>query len=271
MICKWCRKELTKTTKKFCNSTCANKFRWNDPEFKNKTSKNMRKYYKEHPGCRNGENNSFYGKKHAEKTIIRLSKKAKERGGWTEYNREHPKPGVLNGMYGKHHTNEAKNKMRLANTGKTITEEHKNKIRLANLNKIVTEKTRKKLSDASLNRFENSKRKYKDTLPEKIYESFLKFSGLNERIDYFKQKNIENITRVDFYIPFSKTCIFIDGDYWHCNPKYYTIDYYHAYCRKTAREIQQKDKQVSNLLESKRYKVIRIWESDIKKEKLYVL
>ena len=31
-------------------------------------------------------------------------------------------------MFGKHHTQEAKDKMRLKKLGKTLTEEHKNKI-----------------------------------------------------------------------------------------------------------------------------------------------
>lgn len=39
-------------------------------------------------------------------------------------------------MWGKHHTQEAKNKMRLKKLGKTLTEEHKNKISENNKNKI---------------------------------------------------------------------------------------------------------------------------------------
>lgn len=39
-------------------------------------------------------------------------------------------------MWGKHHTQEARDKMRLKKLGKTLTEEHKNKISENNKNKI---------------------------------------------------------------------------------------------------------------------------------------
>jgi len=236
--CKWCKKELKKTAKKFCNSTCANKFRWSDPEYKTKTSNSMRRYYKEHPSCRNGENNSFYGKHHSKDTLIKIGEKSKKIGWWAKYNKENPKPGILNGMFGKHQSQQAKEKTRIGN----------------------------------LNRYDKGykqKINFKDTYPEKVYESFLKFSGFKEFIDYFKQKNIANITITDFYFPQTKTCIFIDGDYWHCNPDKYSADYFHKQCHKKAEQIWKKDENNSNLLKSNGYNVIRIWESDIKREKLY--
>ncbi len=70
------------------------------------------------------------------------------------------------GMYGFKHSEESKEKMRMArigrviseedkerlrtvNIGRKLTEEHKNKIRQGNLGKFVSEKTRKKLSESS--------------------------------------------------------------------------------------------------------------------------
>ena len=54
----------------------------------------------------------------------------------------------------------------------------------------------------------------------------------------------------------------LDGDYWHANPKFYKGDTRIA--GTTTKEIWEYDAYVTRSLSAKGYKVIRIWESDMK-------
>lgn len=54
--------------------------------------------------------------------------------------------GERNGMYGKKHTEETKEKMAKASREKVFTDEHRQKIGLAHKGKVVSEETRKKLA-----------------------------------------------------------------------------------------------------------------------------
>lgn len=67
----------------------------------------------------------------AEITKQKLSEIAKEKGRWVgDKNPRHIDPlfGERNGMYGKHHSEETRQKISEKNKGKTLTEEHKQKI-----------------------------------------------------------------------------------------------------------------------------------------------
>lgn len=54
--------------------------------------------------------------------------------------------GERNGMFGKHHTEEAKNKISAAMHKRKLSEEHKRKIGESNKGKILSEETKKKIS-----------------------------------------------------------------------------------------------------------------------------
>lgn len=69
-----------------------------------------------------GENSSFYGRHHSDKTRLILSQIAKERLSEPE---NHP-------FYGKRHSDATKKKLSEINTGKHITEETRKKISIAN-------------------------------------------------------------------------------------------------------------------------------------------
>ena len=56
--------------------------------------------------------------------------------------------GEANGMYGKHHTEESKNKMRVKLTGRKLSEETKSKIGEYQRTKVVSETSRLKMSKA---------------------------------------------------------------------------------------------------------------------------
>ncbi len=52
------------------------------------------------------------------------------------------------------------------------------------------------------------------------------------------------------------------GDYWHCNPKRFSADYYHRIVHKTAKEIWEYDIRRQRDLEKLGYIVSIVWESD---------
>lgn len=55
-------------------------------------------------------------------------------------------------------------------------------------------------------------------------------------------------------------CIFVDGDYWHCNPNF-TGGF-----PPNPMKRREKDKKVNNVLLSNGYKVLRFWGSEIKSD-----
>ena len=59
------------------------------------------------------------------------------------------KKGEDNPMYGKHHTDETRKKLREANKGKQLSEETKNKMREAKKGKHHSEETKKKIGEAN--------------------------------------------------------------------------------------------------------------------------
>jgi very-short-patch-repair endonuclease len=65
-------------------------------------------------------------------------------------------------------------------------------------------------------------------------------------IQYTPQKRISNITVTDFFVE-PNVCIFADGDYWHKYPNGTDIDH-----------IRTQE------LEDKGFKILRLWEHEIK-------
>ena len=68
---------------------------------------------------------------------------------------------------------------------------------------------------------------------------------------------------IDIANPKSKIAIFIDGDYWHANPLKYKEDSIIAGGR-LAKSIWENDKRQTDALKNDGWKVIRLWEYDIK-------
>jgi group I intron endonuclease len=69
-------------------------------------------------------------------------------------------------MAGRHHNEEAKEKISFTHKGKNISEDHRRKIQLANIGKIVSESTREKLSLA--NSRKNNGRKHTEEELQKM-------------------------------------------------------------------------------------------------------
>ena len=71
----------------------------------------------------------------------------------------------------------------------------------------------------------------------------------------------------DFVFHRAKVVVFIDGDFWHGNPKKYRLpksncDYWHAKIGSNKR----RDRLVNRTLRKQGWTVVRIWESDLREE-----
>lgn len=66
----------------------------------------------------------------------------------------------------------------------------------------------------------------------------------------------------DFVCTLSKKCIEYNGNYWHCNPEFYSSDFYHPHAKLLAEELWEKDRQKNEFLMTHRgYEVKTVWES----------
>jgi len=104
----------------------------------------------------------------------------------------------------------------------------------------------------------------KDTKPEKMMQVALALNGIKF------EKHLAIYGQPDLFIE-PNICVFIDGDYWHCNPNKYQPDFIiHKKHRNkpevSAKEIWAKDTQINHKLNLIGYQVIRIWASDIKSD-----
>jgi hypothetical protein len=66
---------------------------------------------------------------------------------------------------------------------------------------------------------------------------------------------------------FEKKVIEFNGDYWHCNPKFYNKNYFHRYLQKTAEQIWEENKIKNDIITKEGYDVLIIWESDYNENK----
>ena len=92
-------------------------------------------------------------------------------------------------------------------------------------------------------------------------------------VKFEKQKSIsEPVCIPDFYVNNTKTCIFVDGDYWHANPNDYVRK--KKLCpgfkpndqitgKKYAKEKWSRDKDVNDRLKKDGYTVLRLWQSEL--------
>lgn len=89
------------------------------------------------------------------------------------------------------------------------------------------------------------------------------FDILNKlELKFDKHKAIKNICQADAYIK-PNIVIFADGDYWHCNPRRYKKPISEAQVKNIKRDILA-NKRLNEL----GFKVIRLWEFDLKNNPL---
>ncbi len=178
-----------------------------------------------------GNGNPFYGKKHNEETIKKISKSRKGKG-----------TGDSNSMANPEWRKKASENLKkrwdsgeLENTRKIMSEHLKNTRRKGKLKSVIVSKKEKEIV------------KFLRKLGLYVIPSF--------RVD----------TKIcDVFIPSLNLIIEYNGDYWHCNPKKYESDYYNQKKGMTAQQIWNQDKMKVDLINEYGYNLEVIWESDLK-------
>ena len=71
----------------------------------------------------------------------------------------------------------------------------------------------------------------------------------------------------DFVFQRARVVVFIDGDFWHGNPRNFRLPKSNvAYWEEKIRGNRQRDQRINRLLRAKGWKVYRFWQSALKKE-----
>ena len=126
--------------------------------------------------------------------------------------------------YGKPRSLETRQKISDGNKGKIFSTEHRRKLR----ENLVMRRGGQAKSDTDI---------------ESMLESWLR----HNEIPFEKQKAIEGVTNVDFFIP-PKVCLYADGDYWH-----------------SLSNVVERDDKINAILIERGYTVIRLKGSLIMK------
>lgn len=183
------------------------------------------------------------GYKHTQEDKDKISKASKK---FWKTHKEEMRKKISDVRKGMKFTETHKNNLRKFgeqnhNYGKHFSEETKAKIRLSNKNRVIKDGSIEILKDRLAKARKHIKQKKCNTLPERIMQVALK----KNNIEFETQKTI--LGTPDIFIK-NNICIFCDGNYWHNYP-----------------HLRDSDKKINATLISQGYKVLRFWESDIKK------
>lgn len=98
-----------------------------------------------------------------------------------------------------------------------------------------------------------------NTKPEKIFAKELRKNKI-----YFR-KNVKSILgKPDFVFRKKRIVVFIDSDFWHCNPKRFIKPKSNQkYWEEKIKRNRARDKFVTKKLKKDNWKVIRFWEYEI--------
>lgn len=100
----------------------------------------------------------------------------------------------------------------------------------------------------------------KDTKAERILMSELEKRGL-EFISHDKTL----LGKPDIVFPNEKVAVFVDSDFWHCNPKRFVMPKTNVeYWENKIERNKKRDLQVNRELKKEGWTVLRIWEYDLK-------
>lgn len=99
---------------------------------------------------------------------------------------------------------------------------------------------------------------------EKISKSSLKIKTILEKMSLlYKTEEGVSGKKVDYFLPNLNIAVEYYGDYWHCNPKKYSSNYYNSQLKMEACEVWEKDKNRIDKIKSNGISIIIIWESSI--------
>lgn len=107
----------------------------------------------------------------------------------------------------------------------------------------------------------------KNTKPERIV-----MKELRKRKIYFAKHVDKIFGKPDIVFRRKKVAVFIDSDFWHCNPDKFVMPKTNTkYWEQKIDRNKKRDALVTETLEEKGWTVLRIWESDIKKDLEHVM
>lgn len=107
--------------------------------------------------------------------------------------------------------------------------------------------------------FNMSQVKSKDTKPELLVCKFLD----NLKIRY--KKHYETYGKPDIAFPRKKIAVFIDGEFWHGRKFREEKDTYREFWVKKIESNMKRDRKNRKILKKEGWKVIRIWDKELKK------
>jgi DNA mismatch endonuclease Vsr len=102
----------------------------------------------------------------------------------------------------------------------------------------------------------------KNTMPE-----LLVMNELKHRKVYFAKHVDKIIGKPDIVFRRKKVVVFIDSDFWHCNPQKFIMPTTNVeYWEQKFKKNRERDVCVTETLQKQGWHVLRFWESSIKKD-----
>jgi len=268
-------KKRTRKTRKKISKAMKGK---NHPFYgRHHSEESKRKISKAKKGKHVGEKNPFFGKHHTKETRKRMSEVHKDQRPSEEMKQRISKTlkGRKSPMLGKRHSKQTIKKMKETRGGEkhpffgtTRSDETKKKISKKNKGRHHTEEAKQKISKAGKGKrrseeFRKRMREFRsnqvlpteDTMPEKALQE-----ALSERGIQF-ETHVKLTGRPDIFIK-PNICIFVDGDFWHQNPREYKPNNNYV-GKEKALDKWDEDYTISYKLRKQDYKVIRFWQSEI--------
>ena len=178
--------------------------------------------------------------------------------------------GIFNPFYGKKHTEETLKKISNSKKGQNIGDKnHMKQEKYRQMSRDIMRSNwdngildRKLMSDKMKETMRSGKLKsvIRSNKEKEIIVEIRKMG-------YVVQHSLSVETKIcDIFIPSLNLIIEYNGDYWHCNPKKYDPDYFNQKKQKTAKELWEYDKNKIDLIKEKGYNLEIVWESDLKED-----
>lgn len=96
------------------------------------------------------------------------------------------------------------------------------------------------------------------------------FRYLQSRKIYFQKHYGNAVGKPDLALPRKKFAVFIDGDFWHGRTLDRVVErkgQNNLYWTEKIKRNVERDKQINRQLSDERWKILRVWETDIKRKK----
>ena len=108
--------------------------------------------------------------------------------------------------------------------------------------------------------------KSRGTAPEMLFRRALRKAGIR-----FRSNDTKLPGKPDIVIPTRRLAVFVDGDFWHGNPKKFRIP--KSNCEYWQQKIlgnRTRDRAVTKRLKQLGWRVFRVWESSLKDEETII-